>query len=46
MPLITDETVVISDELNHNCIINAMRLARPKEKAVYPHNDMAGSKAP
>jgi len=40
-PLITDETVVISDELNHNCIINALRLARPKAKAVYAHNDMA-----
>jgi len=39
-PLITDETVVISDELNHNCIINAMRLARPASKLVYPHNDM------
>jgi glycine C-acetyltransferase len=38
-PLITDETVLISDELNHNCIINAMRLARPKEKIIYPHND-------
>ncbi len=39
-PLITDETVVISDELNHNCIINAMRLSRPKAKAIYKHNDM------
>ena len=40
-PLITPETVVISDELNHNCIINAMRLARPAEKIIYPHNDTA-----
>jgi len=40
-PLITDETVVISDELNHNCIINAMRLSRPKAKMIYKHNDMA-----
>jgi glycine C-acetyltransferase len=39
-PLITDETVVISDELNHNCIINAMRLSRPKSKAIYAHNDV------
>ena len=39
-PLVTDETVLISDELNHNCIINAMRLARPAGKAIYPHNDM------
>ncbi|MEJ2502581.1 MAG: aminotransferase class I/II-fold pyridoxal phosphate-dependent enzyme [Gemmatimonadota bacterium] len=39
-PLITDETIVISDELNHNCIINAMRLGRPADKGVYPHLDM------
>jgi glycine C-acetyltransferase len=39
-PLVTDETVLISDALNHNCIINAMRLARPTGKAVYPHNDL------
>lgn len=39
MPLITAETVVFSDELNHNCIINALRMARPKERAVYPHLD-------
>lgn len=41
VPLITGETALISDELNHNCIINAMRLARPKEKFVYKHNQMA-----
>jgi len=40
-PLTTERTVLVSDELNHNCIINAMRLARPAEKAVYRHNDMA-----
>lgn len=40
VPLVTDETVLISDELNHNCIINAMRLARPKAKAIYAHNDV------
>jgi len=38
--LITSETAVISDALNHNCIINAMRLARPKEKHVYAHLDL------
>jgi glycine C-acetyltransferase len=38
-PLITKDTVVISDELNHNCIINALRLSRPAEKMVYRHND-------
>ena len=41
-PLISNETVVISDELNHNCIINAIRLARPKDKKIYPHNDVKG----
>ena len=39
-PLVTPETVLISDELNHNCIINAMRLSRPAGKAIYPHNDV------
>ncbi|RMH13411.1 MAG: aminotransferase class I/II-fold pyridoxal phosphate-dependent enzyme [Gemmatimonadetes bacterium] len=39
-PLVTSETVLISDELNHNCIINAMRLARPAGKVVYPHLDL------
>jgi glycine C-acetyltransferase len=37
---ITDETFVISDALNHNCIINAIRLAQPAHKAVYAHLDM------
>ena len=40
VPLIDRETTVISDELNHNCIINAMRLSRPKEKMIYGHLDM------
>ena len=40
-PLVTKETALISDALNHNCIINAVRLSRPKEKVVYPHLDMA-----
>ena len=39
--LITEETAVISDELNHNCIINATRVARPREKVVYPHRDLS-----
>jgi len=38
--LITQETLVVSDALNHNCIINAIRLAQPADKAVYPHLDM------
>jgi glycine C-acetyltransferase len=40
-PLITAETAVISDELNHNSIINAIRLSRPKRKEIYRHLDMA-----
>jgi len=40
VPLITADTVVISDALNHNCIINAMRMARPLEKVIYPHLDL------
>jgi glycine C-acetyltransferase len=38
--LVTPETVVVSDELNHNCIINATRLAQPAQKVVYPHLDL------
>jgi glycine C-acetyltransferase len=38
--LITPDTVVLSDELNHNCIINAIRMSRPAARAVYPHLDM------
>ena len=39
--LIAGETCVISDELNHNCIINAIRLGAPAMKKVYRHIDMA-----
>ncbi|HVT60436.1 MAG TPA: aminotransferase class I/II-fold pyridoxal phosphate-dependent enzyme [Thermoanaerobaculia bacterium] len=42
VPLISAETAVISDELNHNCIINAIRMARPQSKEVYKHLDMGG----
>jgi glycine C-acetyltransferase len=45
VPLATAETIVISDELNHNCIINAMRLARPKDKQIYKHLDLADLEA-
>ncbi|MGJ8455357.1 aminotransferase class I/II-fold pyridoxal phosphate-dependent enzyme [Pseudothermotoga sp. U03pept] len=38
--LVSSETVIISDELNHNCIINAVKLSRPKDKDVYKHLDM------
>lgn len=37
----TPDTGIVSDELNHNCIINGIRLAHPKIKKVYPHLDMA-----
>ncbi|MBW2420466.1 MAG: aminotransferase class I/II-fold pyridoxal phosphate-dependent enzyme [Deltaproteobacteria bacterium] len=40
-PLVGPETAVISDALNHNSIINAMRLARPAEKIVYDHLDLS-----
>jgi glycine C-acetyltransferase len=39
--LTTDQTTIISDELNHNCIIYGMRIARPLDKAIYKHNDLA-----
>ncbi len=38
--LITSDTIILSDELNHNCIINAIRLSRPKEKFIFKHLDM------
>ncbi|MDJ0852641.1 MAG: aminotransferase class I/II-fold pyridoxal phosphate-dependent enzyme [Myxococcota bacterium] len=44
-PLIDDGTAVVSDELNHNCIINAIRLAQPARKEVYPHLDMGALEA-
>lgn len=45
LPLVTSESAIVSDELNHNCIIQAIRLARPKEKRVYRHNDLADCEA-
>ncbi|MFW6190784.1 MAG: aminotransferase class I/II-fold pyridoxal phosphate-dependent enzyme, partial [Candidatus Bipolaricaulota bacterium] len=39
-PLTNEETLVVSDELNHNCIINGIRMAKPKGKAIYNHLDM------
>lgn len=38
--LITPETVVLSDSLNHNCIINGVRMSRPASRHIYPHLDM------
>jgi len=38
--LITEKTIVISDALNHNCIINGIKLSRPAAKHIYGHLDM------
>ena len=43
--LCDEETLVFSDELNHASIIDAMRLARPGGKSIYPHSDMAALEA-
>ena len=43
--LTTAETALVSDALNHNCIINAMRLSRPAVKKVYRHSDLADLEA-
>ncbi len=34
------ETHIFSDELNHASIIDAMKLARPGGKSIYPHSDV------
>jgi len=39
-PLISSETIVISDTLNHNSIINAIKLSKPKDKKIYIHLNM------
>ncbi len=39
-PLISEQTMVLSDALNHNSIINSIRLSQPADKAVYQHLDM------
>jgi glycine C-acetyltransferase len=42
IPTLADErTVILSDELNHASIIDAVRLAKPERKARYAHSDMA-----
>ncbi len=41
VPLLRPGVAIVSDELNHNCIIQAIRLARPEIRRVYPHNDLA-----
>ncbi|MCF7967208.1 MAG: aminotransferase class I/II-fold pyridoxal phosphate-dependent enzyme [Methylobacter tundripaludum] len=37
---ISADTLVVSDALNHNCIINAIRLSHPAGKEIYAHADM------
>lgn len=37
---ISADTLVISDALNHNCIINAIRLSQPASKEIYAHADI------
>ena len=37
---INEHTLVISDALNHNCIINAIRLSGAGEKGIYKHLDL------
>ncbi len=39
--IVGKEDVVISDELNHASIIDAIKLAQVKNKFIYKHNDMA-----
>ena len=39
-PLVSQDTAVLSDALNHNCIINAIRLSRPSIKKIYSHNNV------
>jgi glycine C-acetyltransferase len=42
LPVLIDEhTLVVSDQLNHNSIINAIRLSHPAKKEIYPHLNMA-----
>ncbi|MGH2935251.1 MAG: glycine C-acetyltransferase [Gaiellaceae bacterium] len=41
IPTLADEhTVIISDELNHASIIDAVRLSKPERKVRYKHSDM------
>ncbi|MFZ5534975.1 MAG: glycine C-acetyltransferase [Patescibacteria group bacterium] len=39
--IVGKEDIVISDELNHASIIDAIKLAQVKTKFIYKHNDMA-----
>jgi glycine C-acetyltransferase len=43
--LTDDQTVILSDELNHASIIDAVRPAKPARKAVFKHSDMGSLRA-
>ena len=43
--LVQDGDAIISDELNHASIIDAVRLSRQARRAVYPHSDMSALEA-
>jgi glycine C-acetyltransferase len=46
IPTLTDaETVILSDELNHASIIDAVRLAKPERKVRYAHSNMSELRA-
>lgn len=40
--LVDKEDIVISDELNHASIIDAIKLSQVQTKLIYPHNDIVG----
>ncbi|MBN1981637.1 MAG: aminotransferase class I/II-fold pyridoxal phosphate-dependent enzyme [Chitinivibrionales bacterium] len=39
--LVSEDSAVVSDELNHNCIITALKICRPKLKEIYKHCDIS-----